>query len=42
MGLASFCLSVGDPVNVASLSLTWAATVAVLTPAMAAETALGG
>jgi len=31
-----------NPVSVASLSLTWAATVAVLTPAMAAETALGG
>ena len=31
-----------NPVSVASLSLTWAATVAVLTPAMAADTALGG
>jgi len=33
---------VGNAVSVASLSLTWAATVAVLTPAMAAERALGG
>jgi len=31
-----------NPLSVASLSLTWAATVAVLTPAMAAEGALGG
>jgi len=32
----------GNPVSVASLLLTLAATVAVLTPAMAAERALGG